>query len=256
MKRGLPGKGSLKVLQRNIDVWKTHWLASFTGNLGQPIIYLFVLGFGLGKLVPEVNGIDYFSFLAPGILVAAAMNSASYESTFGAYTRMIHQKSYEAILVTPVSLSEVVLGDIYYGALRGFLSGVLLTFLLVFLGIMDLFSAMLCLPLVLLTGLLFASLSLIVTAISPSYEFFSYYLTLVITPMFLISGVFFPLDSLPYSLRVFAWCLPLTHAVDMARSLIHGSLSVRHLLSLILLILFTVISTMISIHLVRRRLIH
>jgi lipooligosaccharide transport system permease protein len=210
---------------------------------------------GLGRLVPEVNGMNYLYFLAPGIMVAAAMNSASYECTFGSYTRMITQKSYEAILMTPISLEEIVIGDILYGALKGLFSAAALAVLLVLMGVIELTPALLSIPLLFLTGFLFASLSMIVTALSPSYEFFSYYFTLFITPMFLLSGVFFPIDSLPPWIQTVSLCFPLTHSVHIARSLIYEVTLAPHLGSLLWLLVITSFSLVMAIRWCHRRLI-
>ncbi len=247
--------GSLRVLQRNLDVWRAHWLSSITANLGEPILYLFVLGMGLGRLVPEVHGMSYLYFLAPGIMVAAAMNSASYECTFGSYTRMMTQRSYEAILMTPISLGEIVVGDVLYGALKGLFSASVLAAVLVFIDVIQFLPALLAIPLFFLTGLFFASLSMIVTALSPSYEFFSYYLTLVITPMFLLSGVFFPIDSLPPLIKTVSYFFPLTHAVFIARSIIDEGSLTAHWGSFLLLWVGTASSLFLAIRLCYRRLI-
>jgi len=121
---------SFRVWQRDFDVWKKKYMASLTGNLGEPILFLLAMGFGLGRLIPAMEGTRYIEFIAPGLIGSAIMYGASFECTFGSYTRIAVQKTYDAIRVTPVSIEEVTAGDMLWGATRGMIGG------MVFLGVM------------------------------------------------------------------------------------------------------------------------
>jgi lipooligosaccharide transport system permease protein len=247
----------VRVWGRNLAVFRKYSLPSLVGpSIGEPLLYLLGLGFGLGTLVGTVGGLRYVEFVAPGMVISSAMFAAAYECTYGAYVRMIHQKTYEAILTTPLSLEDIVAGEILWGASKGAFNGtVMLTVVTLFGLAPSVWTA--AVPLVItLLALFFACLSLVVAALARSFEFFNYYLTLVITPMFLFCGVFFPLESLPAWVRGLAAFLPLTYAVEATRALMRGSPSAGTMLPLLGLVLPTVAAFVLAARLVRRRLIH
>jgi lipooligosaccharide transport system permease protein len=246
---------AVHVWYRDFKVWTTYYKASLIGNLGEPLLYLLAMGWGLGKMVGTVNGIPYISFLAPGLVCSAAMYSATFECTFGSFTRMTRQQTYDAILATPVSLDDIVAGEILWGATKALFSGTAMLLVMTLFGIVDSPWAVLALPLSFVIGLLFASLSMVVTAKSPSYDFFSYYFTLAIAPMFLFSGIFFPLENLPEWARTVAWLLPLTHGVNASRDLFSGSLSWTMVNDLAWLLVFILLTFVIAVRAIRKRLI-
>lgn len=249
------GSGAFRVWQRNGKVWLKFYRPSLVGNLGEPILYLLALGYGLGKFIPDISGIPYVQFIAPGLLVSSTMYSACYECTFGSFTRMTAQKTYDAIIVTPVSIEEVIAGDIFWGATKGAIAGLIILLVATAFGLVKSPWAGLVLPILILEGLLFASLSMLMTALAPSYDFFSYFFTIGITPMFLFSGVFFPLDGFPAWAKTASWFLPLTHVITVARSLFLGKPCISLLVNLSLVIVFTIAAFYVSIVLVKRRLI-
>ena len=220
----LPTRRAFRIWRRDLESWKRYAPSFFVAALGEPIFYLLAIGYGLGRFVVPIDGTSYATFLAPGMIAFTAMNTATFETTFGSFTRMTQQHTYAAILATPCSIADVVAGDILWAATK---SAVSVGFVLVVTALCGLLGSPLAvalLPVGFLVGLLFGALGMVVTARAPSYDFFNYYFTLVISVMFLFSGVFFPLDSLPRWARVFAWFLPLTHAVDIARALATGVL--------------------------------
>ena len=245
----------VRVWQRNADVWLSFYKASLVGILGEPFLFLLALGLGLGKFIQQIEGVSYLEFIAPGLVASAAMYAACFECTFGSYTRMVAQKTYDAIVVTPVSMEEVVAGDIVWGASKSFLSGVAM------LVVLALFKAIhspwaLALPIIVtLVGLAFASLSMFMTSLAYGYEFFSYYFTLVISPMFLFSGIFFPLSTLPDWVNKIAWLFPLTHAVEISRALTLGRLAPELIYDLIWLIIFSAILFILAVNNTKHRLI-
>ncbi len=248
---------AVRVWERNLAVFRKYSLPSLVGpSTGEPLLYLLGLGFGLGTLVGMVGGQRYVEFVAPGMVMSSAMFAAAYECTYGAYVRMIHQKTYEAIITTPLSLEDVVAGDILWGASKATFNGTVMLLVVVLFGLAR-SPWTLAVPVVIaLLALLFASLSLVVAALAKSFEFFNYYLTLVVTPMFLFCGVFFPLESLPPWAQALAKFLPLTYAVRATRALMQGQLGPEALLPLVWLVPGIIVAFLLAARLVRRRLIH
>jgi lipooligosaccharide transport system permease protein len=248
---------AVRVWQRNLDVFRKYSLPSLVGpSIGEPLLYLLGFGFGLGTLVGSVGGQPYVEFVAPGMVMSSAMFAASYECTYGAYVRMIHQKTYEAIITTPLSLEDVVAGDILWGASKGAFNGTVMLTVVSLFGLTQSLWA-LAVPLVVaVLALLFAGLSLVVAALAKSFEFFNYYLTLVVTPMFLFCGVFFPLESLPSWAQTLASVLPLTYAVRATRALMQGHPTAGAFLPVLWLILPAMAVSLLAARLVRRRLVH
>jgi lipooligosaccharide transport system permease protein len=218
----LPTHRALHVWRRDLESWRRYAVSFLVAALGEPIFYLLAIGYGLGRFVRPIEGVPYAVFLAPGMIALTAMNSATFETTFGSFTRMTQQHTYAAILATPCSVADVVAGDILWAATK---STIAVAFVLVLTGLFGLLAsplALALLPVAFLVGFLFGALGMLVTARAPSYDFFNYYFTLVISGMFLFSGVFFPLESLPAWARSVAWFLPLTHAVTIARAFTSG----------------------------------
>ncbi|KVE33918.1 ABC transporter permease [Burkholderia sp. TSV86] len=207
----------IAVWRRNYLVWQKLALASMFGNLADPMIYLFGLGLGLGLMVGHVDGVSYIAFLAAGTVGSSVMMSASFETMYSGFSRMHVQRTWEAIMHTPLALGDIVLGEIVWAASKAMLSGAAIMLVAGILGYAAFPSMLLALPVIALAGLAFASLSMIVTALAPSYDFFMFYQTLVLTPMLLLSGVFFPLTQLPDFARHAAYALPLANAVDLIR---------------------------------------
>jgi lipooligosaccharide transport system permease protein len=249
------GRRAFRVWQRNRDTWLKFYKASLVGNLAEPVLFLLAFGIGLSQFISDIDGMPYINYIAPGLMVAAAMNAATFECTFGAFTRMSAQKTYDAIVVTPVNIEEVAAGEILWGASKGFLSAFIILAVLVPWGLASSYWLLLSPALFLLEGLMFASLSLIVTAFSPSYDYFAYYFSLVVSPMFFFSGVFFPLSALPGWVRTVSWFMPLRHAVNLSRGLSTGNVSSALLLDALWMAVFTLISSWLAIKLIKRRLI-
>jgi len=247
--------GALCVWRRNLESWLPFLGSFLVAALGNPLLNLGAIGYGLGRFVTAIDGMPYPAFLAPGLLAATAMYSASFEATFGAYTRLAEQHTYTAILVTPCSVADVVVGDALWAATKGLFSTTVLLAVAAVLGLVPHPLAVAVPAVAFLTGLCFAALGLAVTARAPSYAFFDYYFTLGIGVMFFFSGVFFPLASLPGWAQGLAWCLPLTHAAALCRALVRGDLSPVLLGHLAWLGVVTFLALLLAERLVRRRLI-
>ncbi len=225
------------------------------GNLGDPVLYLFAMGVGLGRFLGEMQGVSYIQFLAPGVIVSAGMFAASYECTYASFLKMFHLKTYDAIIVTPVNLEDAVAGDIVWGASKALFSGAIMFAVVAAFGLVHSWWSLLVPPLVFIVGFQFASLAMLVTSLSRSFDFFSYFFELIVTPLFFFSGIFFPLDNFPRWLRALAYCSPLTHAVAVCRALIAGHAPPYPYVSAVVLIIPTVALFYGSIHLMRRRMV-
>ena len=247
--------GWLPVWQRNFLVWKKLALPSILGNLADPMIYMLGLGYGLGGLLPRLDGQPYVAFLAAGVIASSTMNAASFEALYSAFSRMHVQKTWEAILNTPLGLADVLLGELVWAASKALLSGAAILAVIAAMGLTHGPLALWALPAILLTGLAFAALGLIWNALAPSYDFFMYYFTLFITPMTLISGVFFPTDQLPAWLATFGAWLPLAQGVALVRPLLNGQWPEAASTHVGCLLLIAALAYAIALALTRRRLL-
>jgi lipooligosaccharide transport system permease protein len=249
---------AVSVWRRNFLVWRKLAIPSVLGNLADPMIYMFGLGYGLGSLLPASLpqfGGSYIAFLAAGTVCASTMNAASFEALYSAFSRMHMQKTWEAIMNAPVSLDDVLLAELLWSAAKAMLSGVAILIVVTAMGLTSMPLALWAIPAIFLTGLAFAALGLIVTALAPSYDFFMYYFTLFITPMTLLSGVFFPLEQLPLGFQAAALALPLTHAVAIIRPLLFGQLPIAPGTHVAVLAAITVGAYWLALGLTRRRLL-
>lgn len=242
------------IWQRNFLVWRKIAAASIIGHIADPMIYLIGLGYGLGSLVPEMGGMSYLLFLAGGTVCYSTMNSASFEALYSGFARMHEQRTWEAILNTPVTLDDIVLSEILWAATKSLMSGVAVLGVVWLFGLAHSWLALWVIPLALLVGLCFAATGLIMTALAPSYDFFLYYFTLVITPMMLLCGVFFPVAQLPETVQWLSAALPLSHAIDLARPLLNGQTPTLAALHIAMLVAYTLGGYYVSLVLFRRRL--
>ena len=248
-----PRPVALAVWRRNVLVWRRLMLPSLVLNFGEPFLYLLGLGFGLGQFIGEMEGVGYFAFLASGLVASSGMMVASYEGIYSVYTRMVPQKTYDGMLATPVEIDDIVAGEMLWCATKGTISGSSILLVATLLGAVAGLEALLCIPLLFLVGLAFAGPAIAVSAVSPSYDFFSYYITLVMTPMFILCGVFYPISSLPELAQDAVLVLPLTHAVALIRPLVTGAPVADVALHLGVLAAFAGVGFYVAVALVRRR---
>lgn len=230
--------------------------ANFIPPLMEPILYLLAFGFGLGIFVTQIDGKPYVIFLAPALIAISMMNAAFFECTFSSFVRMYYQKTFDAIIATPLNIDEVIVGELLWGATKSTIYTVIVLGVVAAFGLVTSGLALLVIPFSFLAGLLFGGLGMIFTAVSPKIDALSYPTSLYITPMMLISGTFFPLTAFPLILQQFSYLfLPLVHVVDITRAMTTGSLSVNLLFSLAWIIIGTILVVIVSINLMRRRLI-
>ena len=245
----------LHVWRRNSLVWRKLAIPSMMGNLADPLLYMLGLGYGLGAMLSDVGGMPYVAFLASGIVCSSTMMSASFEAMYSGFSRMHVQKTWDAIINAPVTLDDVLLGETVWAASKSVLSGIAVLLVAAALGLTQSALALWVIPVVFMTGLAFASMGLIMTAVSPSYDFFMYYFTRAITPMMLLCGVFFPLERLPGAIQALAQVLPLTHAVALTRPLMQGLAPTDVVLHLAVLLAYAAVSFYLALVLTRRRLL-
>lgn len=243
------------VWYRNYRVWRKLAIPSMVGNLADPMIYLFGLGFGLGLLVGDVDGVSYIAFIAAGTVASSVMMTASFEAMYSAFSRMFVQRTWEAIMHAPLNLGDIVTGEIIWAASKAVLSGTAILLVASLLGYAKLPEALWVLPIIVLAGIMFASLAMIVTALAPSYDFFMFYQTLAMTPMLLLSGVFFPLAQLPVQIQAIVQVLPLPHVVALIRPAMLGTMPEHPVLHLAVIVGYTVVGLIAALLLTRRRML-
>ena len=245
-----------KVWYRNLVVFFRTWKVNFFPPLIEAFLYLFAIGMGVGTYVKEIDGIPYVNFIAPAILAIAVMNSAFFECTYGSYVRMYYQKSFDAMIATPLSIEDVIAGELLWGATRSVLYVIIMLPVLAGFGVISLPASLLAIPLAFLGGLLFGGLAMCFTAITPSIDTLNYPSFLLITPMALFSGTFFPITLLPHLFQYIAYALlPLTHLVAIMRMLTLPAVTGMLVLHLAWMTVVTAIFCIISINMMRKRLI-
>ncbi len=217
-------KRAYRVWQRHFTVYTKLYKSSIALNFVEPILYLSALGLGIGAFVKEINGVPYIKFIAPGIIASSSMFAAAYECTYGTYVRMTYQKTFDAILATPVNIDDLVAGELLWGATKSLLYGTIIMFVISLFGLVDSSLILLAIPFLFISGLIFSEISVIFAAIVPGIESFNYFYTILMTPMFLFSGIFFPLDTLPPIVSKIAFFTPLYHFVNIYRSFSSGLL--------------------------------
>ncbi|MBL8385868.1 MAG: ABC transporter permease [Burkholderiales bacterium] len=251
----LPSLRFVAVWRRNLLVWRKLAVASVLGNIADPMIALVAFGYGLGALLPSVEGVAYVQYLAAGTICMSAMNAATFEALYSAFSRMHVQRTWDGIMNASVDLDDIVLGELAWAATKALMSGVAIIAVAACLGLAHGYTALFILPVTLLAGLAFAAIGLVFNALARGYDFFTYYFTLVVTPMSFMSGVFFPVAQLPPWLAQIAGFLPLTHAVDLVRPLLLGKWPPAPALNVAVLATYAAGATYCALVLTRRRLL-
>lgn len=245
----------IPIWRRNFLVWKKLAIASVLGNIADPLITLIAFGYGLGSLLNHINGIPYIHFLASGSICMSIMMASTFEALYSAFSRMHVQKTWEALLNAPLSLDDVVLAEMLWAASKSLFSGIAILAVIFMLGIGLHGKTLLVLPLLFLIGMTFASLGLVINAIARGYDFFTYYFTLVLTPMIFLSGVYYPVAQLPGWLQALSQWLPLHAAVQVVRPLILGQWPEKAALHICILVAYCAGGFYLAVVLTRRRLL-
>jgi lipooligosaccharide transport system permease protein len=246
---------ALIVCRRNWRVWRKLIWAGLLMNFGEPFLYLLGLGFGLGVFIGQMADMPYLTYLASGIVAASAMQTATFEGMYSVFTRMVPQQSYDAMLATPLEVDDIIAGEMLWCGIKALIAGVAILCVAWLLGAVADARALLAIPVIFLAGLCFAGPAITMSALSPSYDFFAYYQTLLLTPMFILCGVFYPTSTLPEAMQQAIQVLPLTHAVALVRPLVAGIPLGDVLLPLAVLAGYALVFFYLAVVLVRRRLI-
>jgi len=245
-----------RVWRRDFDVFMKTWKVNFLPPLLEPIFYLIALGYGLGQVVKTVDNMPYVQFIATALVAISVMNSSFFECTYGSFVRMYYQKTFDGIIATPVSVEEVIAGELLWGATRSLISSAIVLGVVGAFGLISSPLFILILPIAFLGGLMFSSIGMCFTAIAPNIDFFNYPAFLFITPMMLLSNTFFSLSRSPQALQTFAVIvLPLVHEVNLTRGLMMGNLQPLMALSLVWILAFTIFFFVLGVNLMKRRLI-
>ncbi|MGB4061620.1 MAG: ABC transporter permease [Burkholderiaceae bacterium] len=250
------------VWQRNLLVWKKLAIPSLVGNIAEPLMWLVAFGYGLGALVGQVDmggaglvadKVPYILFLASGSVCMSAMNAASFEALYSAFSRMHVQKTWDGILNAPVRLDDVVLAEMLWAAYKALFTVTAILGVMLALGISHSPKLLVAWPVLALVGITFSCIALVFNALAKGYDFFTYYFTLGLTPMMFLSGVFFPRDQLPAAVRWLSELLPLTHAVALVRPLFMDRWPTDPLLHLGVLVVYAVAAFWVALALTRKR---
>jgi lipooligosaccharide transport system permease protein len=217
----LTGAGA--VWWRHIIVYRTMMWASLTSNVFEPLLLLFAFGYGLGAIVGELAGLPYLVFILPGMMAYTAMFAASFESTVSAYARFRMQKTWDAMLATPLSLTEILLGELLWCTTKAMIAATCVFIVgAAFGGVPSIGGGVLGLFLLVLAALCFGACGHAFLAYAKGWDFFNYVFTFWVTPMFIFSGVFFEVTRFPEPIQLLAWVLPMTHVVAVLRPLTTG----------------------------------
>jgi lipooligosaccharide transport system permease protein len=225
---------AMSVWRRNAAMYRRTWKWNILPNFFEPVFYLLSIGIGVGAYVSEMGGTSYIQFLAPGLICVAAMNGASFEVTYNIYVRLIFEKSYDAMLTTPIQPDDILCGEILWAVTRASIYGGCFFIVLALFGLTPRPSSLWALGVIPITGLLFAAIGIVFSLRVPNIDSFSFYFTLFLTPLFLFSDVFFPLkDRLSGVWLWVAEALPLLHPVRLARAAFGGHWSATVLWDLV-----------------------
>ena len=249
------GLGAFSVWFRNFRYFTYTWKHAFMWVLLEPMMYLGAMGFGVGRFIEDINGMAYIDFFFPAILANTALTVPFMEATYGAFTKLTQQKTFSTILLTRVSVGEVVWGEILWGVTKGLLGVLGVVFISSFFGLLKtpmIFPAMIFL---FLTSLISASAGLLVTALARDYNSFIYAISGVIIPMSLFSGTYFPLDGFPSAVQTLAHFLPLTYSVEAVRGLLNTGWQNTYLINALVLLLFASFFIVFSYRKMKKRLI-
>lgn len=229
---------ALGILKRHLIVFRRTLWSNMIFNVLEPFLYLSAMGFGLGAYVQDMGGMSYIQFIAPGMVASAAMWAATFECTYSSFVRLHFQKTFHAMLAGPATITDVVAGEVLFGIVKNVIFGIVILIVIAAMGQVQSVWSLLIPVFLVFPGAVFSLLALTYTGIINHIDYLNYYITLVITPMYLFAGVFFPVSSLPGWMQAVAWLNPLYHSVEVCRGLVIGNGAVSlwpHVASLALL---------------------
>lgn len=249
----------LSVWQRNLIVYRKIWKVNFLVPLLEPAFYILAFGLGFQGLIDGISyagqPLTYTQFMAPALIAISIMYNAFFETTYASFVRMYYQKTFDGMMTTPLSLEEIILAEIVWSATKATGAALIMALVLGLFGFVAFPQGLLIVPLAFLGGLVFGSVGMTFTAITPSIDMYNLPIFLFITPMFLFSGTFFPVAGLPGWAQTAALGFPLYHLVELTRYCCLGIVETSSMVSLGYLAVFTLLFLAVSLVLMRRRLI-
>jgi lipooligosaccharide transport system permease protein len=249
----MPGTRAQRLVERNVLVYRHGWLIIFSG-LFEPLFYLFGIGFGLGMLVGDVEGLPYAAFVAPALMATSAMNGALYESTFNLFFKLRYAKTYDAILSTPLGPPDVAIGEVTWALIRGVLYAIVFVVVMAALGLILSPWGILAVPAAMLIGLATAAVGTAATTFMRKWQDFDL-ITVVTLPLFLFSATFFPITVYPEPLRTFVELTPLYRGVHLIRGLTTGDIGPMLIADVAYLVVMGLVGTAITSRRLRRLLL-
>ena len=219
---GFSPRGAFRMWQRNALIGRKTILTTVGPRFVEAIAYLLIMGLGLGTYLRQIKGVDYVQFIAPGVAAASVMFGAILETTYNAFVRINIRRVYEAVVTTPLSVGDVVVGEYLWATTRAVIYGSVFLVVMAAFGLVGSWWALLVPVVFVAGGLCFAVIGMAYTSFASSIEHFNIFFTGILTPMFLFGGIFFPFDDLPTWAQVIGWCLPLSHLVEATRDLVLG----------------------------------
>jgi lipooligosaccharide transport system permease protein len=249
----------IRVWQRNLTAYRQSWKISFIPPLLEPLFYILAFGVGLSGMIGNIRyrgeDLSYVAFIAPALVAITIMNNAFFENTYNSFVRMYYYKTFDAMMATPLTVEEIITGEIIWGATKALIATAIMMVVISGFGLIRYPSGLLLLPIAFLGGLAFAASGMICTSLVSTIDLFNLPVFLFVTPMFLFSATFFPIDTLPGWAQQTAQLLPLTHLVNLSRAFTIGRVDASILVGILYLLAFTVVALPIAIHAMRRRLI-
>ncbi len=246
---------AFRVWQREVSVYRHVYRSTIISNLMDPMVYLLALGFGLGAYVTRIEGLSYIQFIAPGLIASSIMTAASFETTINTFVRINFDKVYEAMMATPVTVEDIVVGELFWATTRSTIYATVMLAVVAALGLVHSWFGILVPFMGVLGGLMFAVIGLTYTSFLKSIYHVNYFFTLFVTPLFLFSGVFYPLDPLPQVVKDIAFFSPLYHLVNVVRPLVLGNVGIPVLFDLAWILAFLAIFIAVPVNLLRSKLV-
>jgi lipooligosaccharide transport system permease protein len=248
------------VVEHNALVFGRLWRGSLTVSFFTPLFFLASMGLGLGGLVNRgsggVGGVPYIDFLAPGLLAAVTMQTAAFECTYPLLGKIQWDHIYDAMLATPLAVRDLLLGEIAWIAVRLLLVSSIFWIVMAVFGVAHTPESLLAIPAATLSGLAFATPLMAFTSTQKNDGVLGTIFRVVITPLFLFGGAFFPISRLPGVLQGVAWATPLAHGVALSRGVVLGNLVLPEAaLHVFVLMAYTIGGALIAQPLLARRLV-
>ncbi len=217
--------GFFRVWQRNFFHFRKTWTVSLFWIVLEPLMYLGAIGYGLGSFVNNMGGHSFIDFYFPGLLCSTAMMVSFFEGTYSNYTKLTYQKLYATIMMAPLSPEEIIYGELLWSTSKGVFGVIGVVFVSFFFGLVDSWRILPDLLILTLTACLFSCAAMAVISYAKNYDSFIFATSGFIVPMSLISGTYFPIETLPTAIKIIAYALPLSHSIHAVRMILSDNIN-------------------------------